>query len=153
MNPLPKQAPFWLLLFGIAALAAGLEGLLADSVATPVAHGLSGRLDRAAQPAAYWLLTAAYLIAGPFFLRLAYLRHREPAEDGEPAPPRPASPPWARALAWLGAVSGTLLVAGGVWAHFALGPIVSLPFVAILGGGGLLIGLACVGYLVTGRAG
>ena len=151
MNPLPKQSPFWLLLFGLAALGAGIEGLLSDAVAVPSTIGVSGRLAREAQPGGYWLLTVSYLVAGAFFLGLGYRQHREPSAESAPEPPPPVQPRWARILAWIGVVFGAVLVLAGVMAHFTMDPIINLPFVVILGGGGFLIGLPSVGYLVTGR--
>ena len=148
---LGNQAPFWLLLFGLAAFSAGFYGLLEGSVQTPSAFLLSGRIERASQPAAYWLLTLAYLAAGAMFLLLAWRRRHEPAFEGEAEMPRAPQPGWARALAWTGVVFGALLLGAGIWAHFAIEPIISLFFVALFGGGGLCLLLAGAGYLVTGR--
>ena len=150
-DPLGKQAPFWLMLFGLAAFSAGVYGLLEGSVQTPSAFLLSGRIERASQPAGYWLLTLAYLVAGATFLLLAWRRRHEPAFEGEPQAPRAPQPGWARALAWIGVVFGALMLGAGIWAHFTMDPIISLFFVALFGGGGLCLLLAGAGYLVTGR--
>jgi len=145
-----KQAPFWLLLLGIAALGAGIYGLIDGVVQTPSAALISGTIERADQPGAYWLLTLGYLAAGVTFLLLAYRGYREPRVESEPEP-RPARPRWARGLAWIGLVLAATLLAAAAAFNFTLDPIIRIPFVVIFGGGGLMIGLASLGYLLTGR--
>ena len=103
-----------------------------------------------ADPLGYWLLTLSCIFLGPLFLWGGFLRHRGVIADAAPEPP-PPRPAWARGLAWIGVAAGVALLAAAVAAHLTMDPIISLWFVAVLGGGGLVITLASVGYLVTGR--
>jgi hypothetical protein len=152
VSALPRQSPWWLLLFGVAILGAGIDGLFAGEVRVPGTYGLSGALARDTQAAAYWMLTAAYGFGGLLFLGLGYRGLRDPAAAFDvPAPAPREGPRWARGVAWIGVGASVLLLAAAVMFHLALDPIVRLPFVLLFGGGGFAIGLASVGYLVTGR--
>jgi hypothetical protein len=130
-----------------------VQALLAGAVEVPASSTLRrGQIARADNPSLYWLLVLAYAVGGALFLATAWRRYRQAEDmDYESPPPPPPQPAWAKALAWLGVACGTLLLAAAVWFHFALDPIMSLPFVFLSATGGLSIGLASVGYLVTGR--
>ena len=59
-----------------------------------------------------------------------------------------ATKSFVRALCWIGLVSSVFLIGLGVWCHFNLDAIIRIPFVFISGGGGLVIGLYNLGYLL-----
>jgi hypothetical protein len=54
-------------------------------------------------------------------------------------------------LAWLGLALSIALLAAALWFHVHLDPIVRLPFVLVCGGGGFMLGMSSVGYLLTGK--
>lgn len=56
-----------------------------------------------------------------------------------------------RVAAWIGLILSALLIAAALWFHVTADPLLRIPFVLVCGGGGILIGLGCLGYLVTGR--
>jgi hypothetical protein len=146
----PVQSRGWLVLLGIAGLGAGLLALVEAAVEVPGAFLLSGRIERAAQPGAYWLLTLSYLVIGAFFLYVVLGRRDDLMPVVEEKPRRP-SPGWARALAWVGVIVGVLFLAAAVFFQLAMDPIISLPFVGFCGAAGLFFTLTAIGYLVTGR--
>ena len=147
-----RGVPRWfLLLLGVALAALAVQALVTGVVETPSSSAFfRGQLARADRPGPYWMLVLAYAAGAALFLGAARRRYRH-AQDDEYEPPPPPRPGWARALAWLGALLGALLLAAAAWCHFTLDPIISLPFVAFFGVGGLFIGLTSAGYLVTGR--
>lgn len=153
MDEMFNRMPRWfLLLLAVAMLALGVDGLFSGVVETPSSYAfLRQDLSRATQPLQYWSLLLAYLAGGGIFLAAALRRYRQPEDSWEPPPPAPRPRGLLRALAWLGVGVGVLMVGAGVVAHFMMDPIIGLFFVAGLVGGGLMIGLAGAGYLVTGR--
>ena len=153
MDEMLNRMPRWfLLVLALALLGLGVQGLVSGVVETPSSHAfLRHDVDRAAQPLQYWGLLVTYLVAGGLFLVAALRRYRQPEDTWQPAPDLPRPRGALRVLAWLGVLIGALLAAAGVAAHFLFDPLISLPFVVMLGGGGLMVGLACAGYLVTGR--
>lgn len=149
-----RRIPRWfVLLLGLALAALVVQALITGIVETPSSYAfLRSHAGRAEQPGTYWALVLAYAALAALFLFTAWRRYRAAQDvDYEPPPPPPPQPPWARALAWIGVVAGVLLTAAGVWCHFTLDAIISLPFVAFFGGSGLFIGMASAGYLATGR--
>ncbi len=54
-------------------------------------------------------------------------------------------------VAWIGFAFSLVLIGGAAWFHFSTDPIIRIPFVLFLGGGGLMIGLTSLGYLITGK--
>jgi hypothetical protein len=56
-----------------------------------------------------------------------------------------------RALCWVGLAFSIFLIGAGIYAHFTMEPLMRIFFVFIPVGGGLLIGLWCLGYLITGK--
>jgi hypothetical protein len=150
VNRLPR---WFVLLLGVALAGLAVQALLTGVAESPSSHAfLRAQITRADTPGLYWALVLLYAAAAALFLVSAWQRFRSPRDDAyDPPVPAPRPHGVLRALAWLGVLAGLLLVAAGVAAHFLIDPIISLPFVAVLGGGGLAIGLACAGYLVTGR--
>ena len=146
----PAQSRWWLLALGVAGLAAGLMGLVQGVVEVPSTFALSGKIERDAQPGAYWLLTLSYLFAGGFFLYVV-LADRFDLVPIREERPRPPAPGWARGLAWTGVAIGGLFLGAAAWFHFNMDPIVSLPFVLFSGAAGTFFALTGIGYLVTGR--
>ncbi len=53
-----------------------------------------------------------------------------------------------RALSWIGLVSSVFLIGLGVLCHFNFDAIIRIPFVLVSVGGGLMIGLYSLGYLL-----
>ena len=53
-----------------------------------------------------------------------------------------------RALSWTGLVVSVVLIGLGVWCHFNFDAIIRIPFVLVSVGGGLMIGLYSLGYLL-----
>ena len=53
-----------------------------------------------------------------------------------------------RALCWTGLAASVFLIGLGVWCHFNLNAIIRIPFVFMSVGGGLMIGLYSLGYLL-----
>jgi hypothetical protein len=56
-----------------------------------------------------------------------------------------------RALCWAGLLLSIVLMAAAVWFHLHLDVIIRIPFVLFSAGGGLMLGLPCAYYLITGR--
>ena len=54
-------------------------------------------------------------------------------------------------VAWVGVISSFFLIGAAVWFHHNLDPIIRIPFVLFCGGGGVMIGLGSLGYIVTAR--
>lgn len=55
-------------------------------------------------------------------------------------------------LAWIGVAFSICLLVAAAWFHFTFDPLLRIPFVLFCGGGGLAVGLGCLGYIVTGKA-
>jgi len=53
-----------------------------------------------------------------------------------------------RALCWIGLAASVFLIGLGVWCHFNLDAIVRIPFVLMSVGGGLMMGLYSLEYLL-----
>ncbi len=53
-----------------------------------------------------------------------------------------------RALCWTGLAASVFLIGLGVWCHFNLDAIIRIPFVFMSVGGGLMISLYSLGYLL-----
>lgn len=65
---------------------------------------------------------------------------------------RPAGKRALRALCWVGLLLSIVLMAAAVWFHLHLDVIVRIPFVLFSAGGGLMLGVPCANYLVTGKS-
>lgn len=148
------RLPRWfVLLLGVALAALAVQALLTGAAESPSSYAfLRARIPRADQPGLYWALVLLYAAAAASLLALAWQRFRSRHDDArDPPPPAPRPRGLPRALAWLGVLLGAVLTGAGVAAHFLFDPIIGVPFVALLCGGGLLVGLTCAGYLATGR--
>lgn len=149
-----RGMPRWfILVLALGLLALAVQALLTGTIESPGSYAfLRSEFTRAGEPGPYWGLLVTYLFVGAVLLAVAIRRFRSAEDAYEPRPlPRLARPAWARALAWIGVAFAALLLAGAAFFVVAGEPIIALPFVLFLGAGGLMIGFACVGYLVTGR--
>lgn len=150
MRGLPR---WFVLVLALGLLALAAQALLTGVIESPGSYAfLRHEYTRDNNPTHYWGLLATYFVGGVALLAVAVRRFRADVDEYEPRPlPRLARPAWARALAWIGAAFSALLLASAACFAIAGEPIISLPFVMFFGAGGLVIGFACVGYLVTGR--
>lgn len=148
-----RGLPRWFVLaLALSLLALAAQALLTGVIESPSSYAfLRSEVTRAADPAEYWGLLVTYFVGGAALLVVALRRFQSAEDEYEPLPPPPPRPGWARALAWSGVAFSALLLAGAGYFAIAGEPIISLPFVLFLGAGGLMIGFACAGYLVTGR--
>lgn len=55
-----------------------------------------------------------------------------------------------RAFCWLSLGVSIFLVGLGVWLHFNLDPLLRIPFVFATFGGGMMLALSIIGYLIRG---
>ncbi len=55
------------------------------------------------------------------------------------------------ALCWIGLVLSIGMVGAAVWFHFTMDDILRIPFVFITAGAGLMLGVPCLSYLLTGK--
>lgn len=59
--------------------------------------------------------------------------------------------PFLLGVAWVGLAFSLYLIGAAVWYHFNFDPLLRIPFVLFCGGGGLVIGLSSIGYIITGK--
>lgn len=55
------------------------------------------------------------------------------------------------ALCWIGLVLSIGMLGAAVWFHFSMDAIIRIPFVVITAGAGLMLGVPCLSYLLTGK--